>query len=278
MNEVAVSAMSATSAIGEPGAGTIASKLSIENLGVTYLGSKGHVQALDQLSMTVAEGEFVAVLGPSGCGKSTLLKIVSGLLVPTEGQVILNGAIVRGPRAEVGIVFQQPTLLPWKTVLDNVLVPIRALGKSPAIYHEKALGLLRLAGIENFADHYPNELSGGMQQRVGIVRSLINDPQLLLMDEPFSALDAMTRERMGAELQTIWMESCKAVLFITHSIQEAVLLADRIIVLSERPGRVVEVLKVDLERPRLSHVVTSPRFTELYAHLRDLFRVDGKLR
>lgn len=266
------------SGISEPSAKTLAPKLSIEGLGVTYLGSHGHVQALDQLSMTIAQSEFVAVLGPSGCGKSTLLKIVSGLLLPTEGRVVLNGAAVRGPRAEVGIVFQQPTLLPWKTVLDNVLVPIRALGKSPETYREKALGLLRLAGIENFAAHYPNELSGGMQQRVGIVRGLINDPQLLLMDEPFSALDAMTRERMGAELQTIWMETRKAVLFITHSIQEAVLLADRIIVLSDRPGRVVEVLNVDLERPRLSHVVTSPRFTELYAHLRDLFRVDGKLR
>jgi NitT/TauT family transport system ATP-binding protein len=260
------------------GAKAAAPKLSIEGLGVTYLGSKGQVQALDGLGMTIEEGEFVAVLGPSGCGKSTLLKIVSGLLMPTEGRVVLNGAEIRGPQAEVGIVFQQPTLLPWKTVLDNVLVPIRALGKNPATYRDKALGLLRLAGIEEFAYHYPNELSGGMQQRVGIVRGMINDPQLLLMDEPFSALDAMTRERMGAELQTIWMEAQKAVLFITHSIQEAVLLADRIIVLSERPGRVVEVLKVDLERPRLAHVVTSPRFTELYAHLRDLFHVDGKLR
>ena len=255
-----------------------AAKLAVENLGVTYLGSGGKVKALDGLSMSVAENEVVAVLGPSGCGKSTLLKIVSGLLMPSEGEAILNGKPIRGPQAEVGIVFQQPTLLPWKTVLNNVLVPIRALGKPTAAYRDRAMALLQLAGLESVADHYPHELSGGMQQRVGIVRGMINDPQLLLMDEPFSALDAMTRERMGAELQGIWMDTRKSVLFITHSIQEAVMLADRIVVLSGRPGRVVEVLSVDLERPRLSHVVTSPRFTEIYAHLRDFFRVDGKLR
>lgn len=255
-----------------------APKLAVENLGVTYLGSGGKVKALDRLSMSIAENEFVAVLGPSGCGKSTLLKIVSGLLMPSEGEAILNGRPIRGPQAEVGIVFQQPTLLPWKTVLHNVLVPIRALGKPTPAYRDRAMALLRLAGLESVADHYPHELSGGMQQRVGIVRGMINDPQLLLMDEPFSALDAMTRERMGADLQSIWMDTRKSVLFITHSIQEAVMLADRIVVLSDRPGRVVETLTVDLERPRLSHVVTSPRFTEIYAHLRDFFRVDGKLR
>lgn len=262
----------------QPGVAAAPSRLVVKDLGVTYAGSRGQVQALDRLNLSVGEGEFVAVLGPSGCGKSTLLKIVSGLLAPSSGEVTLNGKVVRGPQSEVGIVFQQPTLLPWKTVLDNVLVPIRVLGKSSADYHDKAMGLLELTGLTDFASHYPNELSGGMQQRVGIARGLINDPQLLLMDEPFSALDAMTRERMAAELQTIWLEARKAVLFITHSIQEAVLLADRIIVLSERPGRVVEVLDVDLARPRLSDVVTSPRFTELYAHLRAFFRVDGKLR
>ena len=253
-------------------------KLTIDRLGVTYLGSGGEVKALDGLDMTVDENQFVAVLGPSGCGKSTLLKIVSGLLSPSEGDVSLNGKPIRGPQAEVGIVFQQATLLPWKSVLQNVLVPIRALGKSTSDHRDRAMSLLRLAGLEQFADRYPNELSGGMQQRVGIVRGLINDPQLLLMDEPFSALDAMTRERMAAELQTIWMETRKSVLFITHSIQEAVMLADKIVVLSERPGRVVEVLDVDLERPRLSNVVTSPRFAEIYSHLREFFRVDGKLR
>lgn len=253
-------------------------QLVISGLGVTYaVRSKPGVKALDGVDLTVAEGEFVAVLGPSGCGKSTLLKIASGLLAPSTGTVTVSGRPVTGPRADVGIVFQQATLLPWKTVLENVLVPIRALGKPTAAYRDKAMGLLRLAGLETFAGSYPNELSGGMQQRVGIMRGLIHDPQLLLMDEPFSALDAMTRERMGAELQAIWLETKKAVLFITHSIQEAITLADKIVVMSDRPGRVVEVLPVDLVRPRLADVVASPRYTELYAHLRGYFQVDGSL-
>lgn len=252
-------------------------QLVISGLGVTYATRGGSVKALDGVDLTIAEGEFVTVLGPSGCGKSTLLKIVSGLLAPSAGTVMVGGRTVQGPQAEVGIVFQQATLLPWRTVLENVLVPIRALGKPAEAYRDKAMDLLRLVGLDSFADNYPNELSGGMQQRVGIARGLMNDPQLLLMDEPFSALDAMTRERMAAELQTIWMETQKAVLFITHSIQEAITLADRIVVLSERPGRVVEVLPVDLPRPRLADVVSSPRYSELYAHLRDYFRVDGKL-
>ena len=255
-----------------------APQLSIQGLGVVYRGRKGDVRALSSVDLSIREGEFVAVLGPSGCGKSTLLRIVSGLIAPSEGEVMLDGQPVRGPQPAVGIVFQQPTLLPWKTVIDNVLVPIRAQGRSTGAYRDQALALLRLAGLEAFADAYPHELSGGMQQRVGIVRGLIHDPKLLLMDEPFSALDAMTRERMAGELQAIWMETRKAVLFITHSIQEAVMLADRIVVLSERPGRVVEVLEVDLPRPRLADVVASPRFAELMAHLRAFFQVDGPLR
>ncbi len=251
-------------------------QLSINGLSVVYQTRRGSLKALDSLDMTIGDGEFVAVLGPSGCGKSTLLKIVAGLVMPSAGEVVLHGEPVIGPRPDVGIVFQQPTLLPWKTVLDNVLVPIRAQRKSLEEYREEALSLLKLAGLEQFAEHYPNELSGGMQQRVGIVRGLIHDPRLLLMDEPFSALDAMTRERMAGELQSIWMARRKAVLFITHSIQEAILLADRIVVLSDRPGKVVEVLKVDLPRPRLSDVVSNPRFVELSAHLRSLFRLDGR--
>jgi NitT/TauT family transport system ATP-binding protein len=251
-------------------------QLSIKDLSVVYSTRRGSLRALDKLSMAIGDGEFVAVLGPSGCGKSTLLKIVAGLVKPSSGEIALHGEVVTGPRPDVGIVFQQPTLLPWKTVLENVLVPIRAQRKRLDDYREEALSLLKLAGLEQFADHYPNELSGGMQQRVGIVRGLIHDPRLLLMDEPFSALDAMTRERMAGELQSIWMARRKAVLFITHSIQEAVLLADKIVVLSERPGRVVEVLNVDLPRPRLSEVVSNPRFAELSSHLRSFFRLDGR--
>lgn len=253
-----------------------APQLDIRAMSVVYHTRRGNLRALDSLDMTIRDGEFVAVLGPSGCGKSTILKIVAGLLKPSSGEVLLNGRPVDGPQPDVGIVFQQPTLLPWKTVLDNVLVPIRALRKPVGDYRDEAMALLRLAGLEQFAGHYPNELSGGMQQRVGICRGLIHDPRILLMDEPFSALDAMTRERMAAELQSIWMAKKKAVLFITHSIQEAVLLADRIVVLSERPGRVVEVLDVDLPRPRRAQVVTDPRFAQLSAHLRAYFRLDAQ--
>lgn len=254
-------------------------QLDVSKLGLIYAARSGSggFKALDGVDLTIREGEFVAVLGPSGCGKSTLLKIASGLLPPSSGTVAVGGRPVTGPRADVGIVFQQATLLPWKTVIENVLVPIRALGKRTDDYREKALDLLQLAGLQSFANSYPNELSGGMQQRVGIVRGLINDPQLLLMDEPFSALDAMTRERMAAELQTIWLETKKAVLFITHSIQEAITLADTIVVMSDGPGRVVEVLSVELPRPRLAEVVSSLRYTELYSHLRNYFRVDGRL-
>ena len=248
-----------------PGSAERPPQLSITDLSVVYQTRRGSLKALDKLSMTIGDGEFVAVLGPSGCGKSTLLKIVAGLVAPSSGEIALHGERVAGPRPDVGIVFQQPTLLPWKTVLENVLVPIRAQRKRLDDYREEALGLLKLAGLAQFADHYPNELSGGMQQRVGIVRGLIHDPRLLLMDEPFSALDAMTRERMAGELQSIWMARRKAVL-----------LADKIVVLSERPGRVVEVLDVDLPRPRLAEVVGNPRFAELSARLRAFFGLDGR--
>ena len=251
-------------------------QLAIEGLTVVYRSPRGALKAVDNLSLDIDEGQFVAVLGPSGCGKSTLLKIVSGLLKPTAGRVTLDDKLVTRPRPDVGIVFQQPTLLPWKTVLGNVLVPIRALRQSEAEYRDRAMDLLRLVGLEAFSGHYPHELSGGMQQRVGIARGLVHNPRLLLMDEPFAALDAMTRERMSGELQAIWMETRKAVLFITHSIQEAVFLADKIVVLSERPAHVVEVLDVGLARPRLADVVSDPRFTSLCTHLRDLFKIGDR--
>ncbi|WP_270934089.1 ABC transporter ATP-binding protein [Falsiroseomonas oryzae] len=250
-------------------------RLEIRDLSVVYASRQGNVKALDRLSLSVGDGEFVAVLGPSGCGKSTLLKIVSGLLRPSGGQVVLGGRPVVGPRPDVGIVFQQPTLLPWKTVLDNVLVPIRALRRPVAEYQDKAMDLLRLTGLERFAGHYPNELSGGMQQRVAVARGLIHDPALLLMDEPFAALDAMTRERMTAELQAIWMKTGKSVVFITHSIPEAVFLADRVVVLSERPGRLLETIEIDLPRPRRAQTLGEPRFAALCNRLRAFFSVDG---
>jgi len=259
--------MEMTSAAGQTGAG----HLIIDGLTVTYATSRGTLTALSDVTLEVGPGEFVAVLGPSGCGKSTLLRIASGLLSPSAGIVRLGGSAITGPRPDVGIVFQQATLLPWKTILENVMVPIRTLQRPAAEGRRRAEELLELVGLSKFADHYPHELSGGMQQRVGIARGLVHDPALLLMDEPFGALDAMTREYMTLELQSLWQATGKSVLFITHSIPEAVFLADRVIVLSPRPGKVLEVLNIDIPRPRRVDTMAEPRFSELCNHLRALF-------
>lgn len=246
-------------------------RLSLRELSLTYQTSRGPLEALGPLSFDVEDGEFVAVLGPSGCGKSTLLKLLSGLLAPTHGEAILNGATIDRPRGDVGIVFQKPTLLPWKTVRDNVLVPLRVLGTETPATRQRADDLIAMVGLEAFAAHYPHELSGGMQQRVGIARGLVHDPAILLMDEPFAALDALTREQMTLELQSISNSARKSVIFITHSIQEAAFLADRIVVLSPRPGRIVEIENVGLPRPRDLASMTSPAFTMLCDRLRRLF-------
>lgn len=227
--------------------------------------------ALEGLTLAVGAGEFVSLVGPSGCGKSTFVRLASGLLPPTSGRLTLDGTAVIGPRRDVGVVFQQPTLLPWKTVLDNVLVPCRALGFDPARSRVKAMELLELTGLEAFALNYPYELSGGMQQRVGLARGLVHDPRVLLMDEPFGALDAMTRERMAIELQRIWMATGKSVAFITHSIPEAVFLSDRVIVISPRPGRVVEEVAVPLPRPRGVKTMADDTFARICTGLRERF-------
>ncbi|OWT73496.1 ABC transporter [Achromobacter sp. HZ28] len=252
-------------------AGTAKAVFRADDLAVTYRSSRGPVPALSGFSTTLHEGEFLSVLGPSGCGKSTLLKVASGLLKPSAGVAELGGTRIQGPRKDVGIVFQHATLLPWQTVLENVMLPIRTLGmdRQRGLIHAREL--LRMMGLEQFENHYPHELSGGMQQRVGIARGLVHDPNLLLMDEPFAALDAMTRESMMVELQRIWMETRKSVLFITHSIPEAVFLSSRIIVLSPRPARIVKEMHVDLPLPRNEQTLGSPRFGELCAELRALF-------
>ncbi len=241
------------------------------NLALTYSSSRGPIKALESLDARLGEGEFLSVLGPSGCGKSTLLKVAAGLLKPTSGSVFLGGVPINGPRADVGIVFQQPTLLPWQTALDNVLLPIRTLGMNLGEGRDRAHAMLKLVGLDKFANHYPGELSGGMQQRVGIARGLIHDPALLLMDEPFAALDAMTREHMMLELQRIWMAAGKSVIFITHSIPEAVFLSDRIVVLSARPGRTIREVDVDLPRPRTLDTMADKAFAEHCNSLRALF-------
>ncbi|MGE0661264.1 MAG: ABC transporter ATP-binding protein [Reyranellaceae bacterium] len=248
-----------------------AQHLEVSGVSLVYASRSGAVPALDGLDFELEPNAFVSVLGPSGCGKSTLLKLVSGLLKPSAGTIRLAGSEVTGPRRDVGIVFQQPTLLPWKTVLENVLAPIRAMGMDVARGRERAMALLTMMKLDSFARHHPHELSGGMQQRVGIARGLIHDPAVILMDEPFAALDAMTREAMMGELQRIWMETGKTVLFITHSIPEAVFLSDRILVLSPRPGRVLHEVEVDLPRPRSIETMADPRFVALANDLRQKF-------
>ncbi|CAN5352662.1 ABC transporter ATP-binding protein [soil metagenome] len=238
---------------------------------IVYQSKRGSVTALSGLTTSMAKGEFLSILGPSGCGKSTFLKLAAGLMKPTSGSIVLDGKPITGPRPDVGIVFQQATLMPWRTVLDNVLLPIRTLRRDIDAGRETAQQLLKMMGLEAFAKHYPYELSGGMQQRVGIARGLVHDPALLLMDEPFAALDAMTREHMMRELQSIWTNTRKSVVFITHSIPEAVFLSDRIVVLSARPGRMIKDVVVDLPRPRTLATMGERKFVDLCNELRALF-------
>jgi NitT/TauT family transport system ATP-binding protein len=251
-----------------PAAGEAA--LSIRGLGMVYRRGASTVEALSGVDLEVADREFVAIVGPSGCGKSTLLKLVTGLRPPTLGAITLYGRPVTGPRSDVGIVFQTPVLFPWRTVLDNVLLPADVLKLPRAEYRAKALTLLELVGLGGFENNYPQELSGGMQQRAAIARALVHDAPLLLMDEPFGALDAMTREQMNLELQRIWAASRKTVLFITHSIAEAVFLADRIVVMSARPGRIIEIIANPMPRLRSMDDTLHPEFGRMVHHIRGL--------
>jgi NitT/TauT family transport system ATP-binding protein len=244
--------------------------LALNDIAVDYATSQGRLRALGPLSLEIGSGEFLSVLGPSGCGKSTLLKILSGLLRASAGSAFLDGEEIRDPRRDVGIVFQQPTLLPWKTVRENVLMPARVLGIYSPVYAQKADELLALTGLSDFGRHYPHELSGGMQQRVGIARALIHEPKLLLMDEPFAALDALTREQIVIDLQALWRGRTQTVVLITHSIPEAVLMGDRIAVLSPRPGRVLQIEQPGLPRPRTLDTMALPEFVAACTKLRRL--------
>jgi NitT/TauT family transport system ATP-binding protein len=245
--------------------------LQLEQAGLTYATRRGEIEALKAVDLRIEPGEFVALLGPSGCGKSTLLKLAAGLLAASSGKVKVAGQTIAGPSRRSGVVFQKPNLLPWKTVLANVLLPAQTLGMPMEQARERALSLLELVGLAAFANDYPFELSGGMQQRVGIARMLLHDPDLLLMDEPFAALDALSRELLTLELQRIWSTYRKSALFITHSIQEAVFLADRVIVMSPRPGRIVEELVIPLARPRTLETLNDREFGDLCHHLRRHF-------
>jgi NitT/TauT family transport system ATP-binding protein len=217
----------------------------------------------------------VSIVGPSGCGKSTLLKILAGLMPATSGQAVLNGKPIDGPRRDIGVVFQSPVLFPWRSVLGNALLPadVQQLGRERMT--ERAMELLNLVGLTGFEHRYPWELSGGMQQRVALVRALIHDPALLLMDEPFGALDALTREAMNVELQRIWLERQKTVVFITHSTSEAVFLGDRVLVMTPRPGQIGDLFEVELPRPRTLDVMTSEKFGEYVRRIRTVLNAGG---
>ncbi|MDP9844591.1 ABC transporter ATP-binding protein [Streptosporangium lutulentum] len=216
----------------------------------TFAGRSGAVEALRGIDLNVAEGEFVAVVGRSGCGKSTLLRLIAGLLPVTEGEITVAGERVTKARRDIAMLFQRPALLPWRSVLDNVLLPVEIFGWRRAEHRGRAQELLDMVGLGGFEKRLPHELSGGMQQRVSLCRSLIGDPRVMLMDEPFSALDALTREELSVELQRLHMENSATIVFVTHSIDEAVLLADRVVVLSPRPGRIRKVVDIDIPRPR----------------------------
>jgi NitT/TauT family transport system ATP-binding protein len=239
-----------------------------KNLGVSFQDDKGELIALQDISFSVDEQEFVCVLGPSGSGKSTLLRILAGLLIPTYGQVILAGQPVQGPHPKVGLIFQDPNLMPWRSVLKNVLLPLEldSLPKIEAV--SQAREVLDLVGLSGFEDYLPRDLSGGMAQRVAIARALVHDPDVLLLDEPFGALDALTRERMGDELSRIWQSRRKTVVMVTHAIDEAILLSDRILVLGSQPGRLVLDIAVDLPRPRALALRYTPKFGDLAQTLR----------
>jgi NitT/TauT family transport system ATP-binding protein len=251
----------------------------LDRVGMTYATDSGPVEALRDVGFTVGRGELVALVGPSGCGKSTLLRVVAGLRRPTAGTIAVDGRAVTAPIPSVGMVFQAPVLLKWRSVRDNVLLPAELAGLGRGRYRERAEHLLRLVGLDGFADRLPRELSGGMQQRAAICRALLLDPPLLLMDEPFGALDAMTRDEMNLELLRVWGEppaARKTVLFVTHSIPEAVFLADRVVMMSPRPGRVAHIVEIPLARPRTPATRAAPAFGALALEIHEtLARATG---
>lgn len=246
--------------------------LSARDLSVWFPNGNGGLHALDRVSFDVARQEFVAIVGPSGSGKTTLLRLLAGLLRPTRGEVRLEGEALLHPRRRTGFVFQQANLMPWRTVLRNIELPLELEGQPSGIVRRRAEEMVSLVGLEGFSTAYPRELSGGMAQRVAIARALVHDPDLLLLDEPFGSLDALTRERMATELMRIWEARHVTVVLVTHSISEAVLLSDRVMVLSARPGRLALDLPIDLVRPRSLAVTHTPEFGDLARRVRDAIR------
>jgi NitT/TauT family transport system ATP-binding protein len=239
---------------------------------------RGAVAALEDIDLTIHASEFISVLGPSGCGKTTLLRCLAGLDQPSSGSISIDGKLVDGPPDNLGVVFQRDVLLDWRTVLQNVLLPVEVYKLKPSEWRPKALASLDLLGLSGFEHRYPWELSGGMRQRVAICRALLLNPSLMLMDEPFGALDAMTRDELNLELQRIWMAHGKTVFFVTHSITEAVFLADRVVVMSRSPGRIADLIEVDLPRPRALAVRETAEFARFARRARLLFEQMGLMR
>ncbi|MFH0178733.1 ABC transporter ATP-binding protein [Streptomyces cacaoi] len=246
--------------------------IQVEKATQVFESRSGLVHALDDINLHIRENEFVTLIGRSGCGKSTLLRLLAGLLTPTEGRVQVAGELVTAPRSDVSVMFQRPALLPWRSVVSNVMLPVEIRGGDKKQYRDRAHELLDLVGLTGFAARYPHELSGGMQQRVSLCRSLITRPKVMLMDEPFSALDSLTRTEMSEELQRIQMELATTIVFVTHSIEEAIVLADRVVVLSPRPGQLREIVEIKIPRPRTlgqdAHAADVARFSsQLHALL-----------
>jgi len=242
--------------------------IDITDVSKAFQGRAGAVDAVQGINHAVAAGEFVAIIGRSGCGKSTLLRLIAGLLQPTSGRVVVDGTVMTKPRRDIALMFQEPALLPWRSVLDNVLLPIEFAGLRRSAYLSRAGDLLDMVGLAEFHRRLPHELSGGMQQRVALCRSLLMQPRVMLMDEPFSALDALTRSELAVELQRVHMENMATIVFVTHSIEEAVLLADRVVVMTPRPGRIRNVLDVPIPRPRS---------LGRNAHLEDVAQISAEL-
>ena len=249
-------------------------EIMLDNIGMTYKTDDNRdVTALTSVTLDIKKGEFISLLGPSGCGKTTLLRIIADLLTPTQGTITVGGESPHAARLKqrYGIVFQSPTLYDWRTVKKNIMLPLEIMHVPKAERSERADKMLELVGLSDFANHYPNQLSGGMQQRVGIARALAIRPEILLMDEPFSALDEFTREKLHIDLLKIWRKTNKTIVFVTHNIQESVFLSDRVCVLSPHPGRLSAVVDITLPRPRTMEMKNTPEFTELVAKVRGSF-------
>ncbi|MGH7415711.1 MAG: ABC transporter ATP-binding protein [Candidatus Rokuibacteriota bacterium] len=248
----------------------------LEGVGKRYDTKSGAVEACGDVTLDIRRSEFVAIVGPSGCGKTTILKMVAGLVPYTAGTITVGGKRVDRPLTDIGVVFQESILLDWRNVLSNVMLQIEIRGSDREVYEPVARNLLKATGLEGFEEKKPYELSGGMRQRVSICRALVHDPPLLLMDEPFGALDALTREQISMDIQRVWMEKRKTAMHITHSIPEAVLLADRVVVMSPRPGRIVEIIEIDLPRPRRLDRLPQ-RFNDYAGRIREIFKAKGVL-